>query len=197
MNNFALKCKMPNGGNRMAFLTNPMKEHQMAKKILTRERLDELLLIDPETGIFTWKANKGGLGKKATKAGFLNKDGYIKIGIDTNEYMAHRLMWLYVHGKFPDFIIDHIDKNKTNNAIVNLRLATAKQNSENMRRPNQNTSGYHGVHLKKALVGRKKPWQANITHNGKTIHIGYFESAEEALSARQLAENTYFTHHPK
>lgn len=165
------------------------------KNILTSEKLMELFFIDSEKGIFVWKKNTGGKGKKGEKAGTLAVNGYIKIGIGNKEYLAHRLMWLYVYGKFPETNLDHIDRCRSNNSISNLRLATQKQNCENMFRTRQNTSGYKGVHFMKRLEGRKKPWQANITHNGKTIHIGYFATAEEAFSQRKLFENIYFTHH--
>jgi hypothetical protein len=164
-------------------------------ELLTKAKLCELFDIDAERGLFIWKVNKGGKGKKGREAGALMSNGYVKIGIDNKEYLAHRLMWLYVYGEFPTENLDHIDRCRTNNCITNLRFAQTKQNAENMFRVNQNTSGYKGVHFMKRLASRKKPWQANITHNGKTIHIGYFESAEQACSARRLAENTYFTHH--
>jgi hypothetical protein len=161
--------------------------------LLTCERLNDLLYIDIEKGVFIWKANKGGKGKKNKEAGTLMANGYMKIGIDDKEYLSHRLMWLYVYGKFPETNLDHIDRCRTNNCITNLRLATPKQNAENMFRTSTNTSGYRGVHFNKRL--NKKPWSANITHNGKTIHIGYFQTAEEASSARKSTENLYFTHH--
>lgn len=160
---------------------------------LTKERLEDLFLVDIEKGTFTWKANTGGRGKRDKQAGCLMHNGYVKIGINGKEYLAHRLMWLYVNGEFPTINLDHIDRCRRNNCISNLRLATVKQNSENMFREKQNTSGYRGVHFNKLL--KSKPWSANITHNGKAIHIGYFQTAKEASIARKAAENTYFTHH--
>lgn len=166
-----------------------MKKHEL----ITSERLNELLSIDPQKGIFIWRSNSGGKGKKDKKAGTLMANGYLKIGIDNKEYLAHRLMWLFVHGEFPKTNIDHIDRCRSNNCISNLRLATPKQNAENMFRTSTNTSGYRGVHFNKRLQG--KPWSANIMHNKKTIHIGYFKTAEEASIARKSTENIYFTHH--
>jgi hypothetical protein len=163
--------------------------------VLTFERLNQLLFVDANKGIFIWKSDTGGKGKKDKEAGNLMSNGYIKIGVDGKEYLAHRLMWFYVYGEFPTRSLDHIDRCRTNNCISNLRLATPKQNAENMFRVNQNTSGYKGVHFVKRLQGRTKPWQANITHNGKAIHIGYFATAQEASFARKSVENTYFTHH--
>jgi len=166
-----------------------MKKHEL----ITSERLNELLSIVPQKGIFIWRSNAGGKGKKDKKAGTLMANGYLKIGIDNKEYLAHRLMWLFVHGEFPKTNIDHIDRCRSNNCILNLRLATPKQNAENMFRTSTNKSGYRGVHFNKRL--QSKPWSANIMHNKKTIHIGYFKTAEEAYIARKSTENIYFTHH--
>jgi len=160
---------------------------------VTKERLENLFFVDIEKGTFTWKANTGGKGKKDKQAGALMGNGYVKIGIDGKEYLAHRLMWLYVNGEFPIINLDHIDRCRSNNCISNLRLATPKQNAENMFRTSTNTSGYRGVYFNKRL--KSKPWSANITHNGKAIHIGYFQTAEEASTARKSTENIYFTHH--
>jgi hypothetical protein len=166
-----------------------MKKHE----IITSERLNELLFVNPQNGVFIWRSNTGGKGKKHKEAGTLMFNGYLKIGIDNKEYLAHRLMWLYVYGEFPKTNIDHIDRCRSNNSILNLRLATPKQNAENMFRTSTNTSGYRGVHFNKRL--QSKPWSANIMHNKKTIHIGYFQTAEEASIARKSTENIYFTHH--
>jgi hypothetical protein len=159
---------------------------------LTFERLNELLFIDAEKGLFVWKSNTGGRGKKDKEAGTLMSNGYVKIGIDGKEYLAHRIMWLFVHGEYPKTNIDHKDRCRSNNCISNLRLATPKQNAENMFRKS-NTSGFKGVHFNKRL--KSKPWSANITHCGKTIHIGYFHSAEAASFARKQSENQHYTHH--
>ena len=170
-----------------------MKEHQMAKKILTRERLCELLDVNTEKGIFTWKHTMGGKAFKGQIAGIKNAQGYIVIGADQTDYLAHRLMWLYVYGAMPILQIDHIDRNRENNKPTNLRIATQKQNSENIFRSSTNTSGYRGVRKDKRNL--KKPWSATITHNYKTIHLGYYLTPEEAVKAREQAENEYFTHH--
>jgi len=162
---------------------------------LTRDRLCELLDINIETGIFIWKHTMGGKAKRGQEAGAITHQGYISIGIDKVDYLAHRLMWLYVYGAFPILSIDHIDRDKTNNKPVNLRLATPKQNGENRSLKSKNSSGHKGVYLRKYL--KSKPWSVNIMNNRKTIHIGYFATVEEAIEARRLAEDKYYTHHTK
>jgi len=177
----------------MAFLTNTMKEHQMAKKILARDRLCELLEVDTENGVFTWRNTMGGRAKKGQQAGAVGANGYIYICLDQKDYLAHRLMWLYVYGAIPLLQIDHIDRNRANNKPINLRLATQKQNSENIYRLKTNTSGYRGVRCENRLIS--KPWSATITHNYKFKHLGYYATVEEAVAARKAAEDLYFTHH--
>jgi hypothetical protein len=74
-------------------------------------------------------------------------------------------------------------------------LATQKQNSENLFRPKQNTSGFRGVRFETRL--KSKPWSACITNNYKQKHLGYYATMEEAIIARQAAEDALFTHHIK
>lgn len=162
---------------------------------LTRDRLCELLDINTETGVFIWKHTMGGKAKKGQEASSITVNGYVTIGIDQDDYLCHRLMWLYVYGAFPILNIDHIDRDRTNNKAVNLRLATPKQNGENKSLKSNNASGHKGVFLRKHL--KSKPWSVNIMNNRKTIHIGYFATVEEAVKARRLAEDKYFTHHTK
>jgi len=168
-----------------------LKEHQMPE--LTRDRLVELLEIDIEKGVFNWKHTMGGKAKKGQKAGAIGKNGYITIRIDQVDYLAHRLMWLYVYGAFPMLGIDHIDRDKTNNKPINLRLATPKQNGENKLLNSNNSSGHRGVFFRKYL--KSKPYAVSIMNNRKTIHVGYFATIEEAIQARKEAEDKYFTHH--
>ena len=165
----------------------------MAEKILSRERLCELLDIDTEKGIFTWRHTMGGKAHKGKEAGSLTANGYVLLRVDQHDYYVHRLMWLYVYGAIPLLQIDHINRIRTDNRPVNLRLATQKQNSENIYRSKQNKSGYRGVRCESRL--KSKPWSATITHNYKTKHLGYYATAEEAVNARKIAEDLYFTHH--
>jgi hypothetical protein len=165
----------------------------MEVKQLTRDRLCELFSIDTNNGTFFWKHTMGGKAKKGQEAGALTANGYVAIRVDQQDYLAHRLMWLYVYGAFPVLFIDHIDRDKTNNRPTNLRIATAKQNSENTSLKSTNASGHRGVFFRKYL--KSKPWHVSIMNNRKTIHIGYFATLDEAIAARKSAEDKYFTHH--
>jgi hypothetical protein len=160
---------------------------------LSRERLCELLDVDTESGVFTWKNTMGGKAKKGQLAGSKQKIGYVSIRLDQKDFYAHRLMWLYVYGAFPILQIDHINGNKEDNKPTNLRLATQKQNSENVFLAKHNTSGFRGVRFEKRLIS--KPWSACITSDYKQKHLGYYATMQEAIIARQTAEDALFTHH--
>jgi hypothetical protein len=109
--------------------------------MLTQERLKELLFYDPDTGIFTWRVNRGrgpggctlGGKLKGKVAGSLHPDNRIFIHIDRRMYGAHRLAFLYVYGRWPEPEVDHIDRDMSNNRISNLREATRRQQNGNRR----------------------------------------------------------------
>ena len=163
--------------------------------MLTQERLKELLHYDPETGIFTWLirtsyrvAVGAAAGSRAVHRGGRE---VIQISLDKKLYLAHRLAWLYVYGHWPSADIDHIDRCSTNNAVSNLRCATRKQNMENTGLQSNNTSGFKGVSWGKELC----KWVAHIQHNRKQIHLGSFDTPEEASLACEAARDKLFTHH--
>ena len=151
--------------------------------ILTHEKLIQVLSYAPETGIFTWKESRGP-NKLGNIAGSLENTGYISIRIGTKAYLAHRLAWFYCFKEWPENSIDHIDRDKTNNSLDNLRDITQVWNRGINK---NNTSGYVGVYL------HKGKWVAEIIINKKKHRLGTFNSPEEASSAYKLIEkqNTY------
>ncbi len=157
--------------------------------MLTQEILKSIVEYDSETGMFRWKKR---LQKRKNDwfSGYLQTDGYMQLRILNKMYMSHRLAWLYIHGKFPENIIDHINKNKSDNRIVNLREATHSQNQQNTDKKSNNKSGYKGVAYEKIA----KKWRAQISIKGKRIHIGYFNTPEEASIAYKNKSNEIFTH---
>lgn len=167
----------------------------MAKPILTQEIVRSLLDYDPETGIFTWRHRdrkyfKTDRARKIWNAKFPGKkagtmhDGYYRIGIFDRVFFAHRLAILYVTGSFPDIEIDHIDRNKLNNAFKNLRMVNRTVNTQNVFSPTpRNKLQIRGV----SQVPSKK-FVAQITANGKYYHLGRFDSAEEAGAAYMAAK---------
>lgn len=159
--------------------------------MITQEKLKEILSYDPLTGLFTWKVrDENSVGLKIwntryanTTAGTICPDNRIVINIRTPEgkvkrYMAHRLAWLYEHGYFPLEDLDHIDMNPRNNAISNLRLATRAENLQNKIKAHKNNSTkLLGVHT------HRNKFRARIRINNKEIHLGIFNTKEEASLA--------------
>ena len=157
--------------------------------MITQERLKELLHYDPDTGVFTWKESRGGVSIGGS-AGTLNQYGYISILIDRRSYLAHRLVWLYVHGEFPVNSIDHINHVKLDNRMENLRDANESVNSMNRPMQKNNKSGHTGVHWHK---GNKK-WFASIKVDRKSIGLGLYVELSDAVKARKDAEKKYKFH---
>lgn len=140
--------------------------------MITQERLKELLDYDPKTGVFVRKVDIRGGAKTGDRAGSLNKHlGYIQINVDGKKYFAHRLAWLYVYGCWPKDTIDHINRQRADNRIENLREATVQQQNFNV--------GAKGCHLHKP----SKKWMAQIMSNGKRKYLGYFDTETEAMAA--------------
>lgn len=154
------------------------------KNALTQERLKELLHYDPCTGIFTYsKARKPII--VGSVAGCINGHGYRQIMIDYRFYQEHRLAWLYVHGRFPSSCIDHIDGDRLNNAISNLREATHAENCQNKRKAqNNNVAATLGVRWRE----RQQKWSSRITVDGNEKHLGLFETKELAHAAYLTAK---------
>lgn len=145
---------------------------------LTVEELKDVLHYDPETGQFTWVKRTAKCVHVGDVAGNINKFGYCTIGIKGKIYKAHRLVWLYMTGQWPKGLIDHINGNKSDNRLSNLRVVDESGNSQNVRKPNRrNQSGFIGVIL---FQGK---WRASITVNKKTQRIGDYETPEEAHAA--------------
>ena len=148
------------------------------------------LNYDKETGIFTWKHN-GTRGVKAGDiAGSKMNSGYIALSVSGKKLLGHRIAWLFAYGEFAQGNIDHINRNKADNRIANLRLATYEQNAQNRLKNSKNTSGFKGVTWHK----RDKRWQAAITVKGKVLHLGYYKVLDDASKAYIEASKKYQTH---
>lgn len=146
----------------------------MAK--ITQLELKQVLSYDSATGHFTWLVQSGS-AKPGHKACVPNAQGYIAIQLQGVKYLAHRLAWLYVHGEWPTAHIDHINGDKTDNSLINLRTATRSANMQNQKKAARNNkSGFMGVHFDK----RCKKWLAQIRHSGKNHYLGIFGTPEEA-----------------
>lgn len=145
--------------------------------MLTRARLQEVLDYDLASGVFIWRVQRRG-HRIGAVAGTINPKGYRYICIDGVRYAAGRLAWLYMTGEWPKNLIDHKNTIRDDNRFCNLREATDSQNQANSVR-NRGTSKFKGVHYYKS----RKRWTASLSKNGRTIHLGYFDSPEAAHEA--------------
>jgi HNH endonuclease/AP2 domain len=156
----------------------------MTKPIITQEELKSQLHYDIDSGLFTRisiipfsHAKVGDISNCIDKS-----TGYARVMVNHKIYQAHRLAWLYMTGEMPKEQVDHINCIKFDNRWFNLRLATNAENHKNRKKQINNKSGYKGVSLKKA----SNKYIAQATLNGKKIHIGTFDNAEQASEAYQL-----------
>lgn len=159
------------------------------KTDITLDVMRSVLSYDPATGIFTWKEKPHKGAFAGDIAGGLHGSGYRVIGIAGHVFSAHRMAWLFVHGRWPNGMLDHRDLNRDNNAISNLREATDILNQANTKLSPRNTSGYRGIIRRKPrrLGAKEKPWAALITIRGKKRYIGVFDTPEEASAAFEKA----------
>lgn len=145
------------------------------KSEITTEWVREHLLYDQESGVFLWK--KRGPGRTLGYVlGTKNWDGYVVIKINQVGCYAHRIAWLHVNGEWPKGHIDHIDRNRSNNAIANLRPATAAQNAS--RRPIVRT-----IAPARGVFPQGTGFVARIHFAGKRHYLGYFSTLEAAKAA--------------
>lgn len=124
--------------------------------------LDELT-YDPITGFFHWSVTRAPRCRYGARAGSLNRYGYLEIKVHGRRYMAHRLVWLLKYGLTPAPEIDHINGNRADNRICNLRLATRKQNAANVRRHSDMASGLKGHITTSDEVSGFRPLPGNIS----------------------------------
>jgi len=163
----------------------------MPNDILAQKEIKELLHYDPDTGDFTWLIIPSNNVKIGDVTGWPDKrDGYMRIKVKGKQYLSHRLAWFCVHGVWPRHEIDHINHDRSDNRIVNLREATRLENMRNASRYKTNTSGVTGVYWHKPT----KKWQASIAVEGKLLYLGLDVDKFESICARKSAENRYNFH---
>lgn len=157
-----------------------------AKEELVQYNLQEALSYNSVTGEITWKINPNlGYTKAGDIAGTVDNKGYIVISVGYKRYKAHRLAWYLYHGQWPKNQIDHIDQNKQNNAINNLRDVTQQINQSNTSVRKDSTSGYKGINWNK----KRKKWQVRIQIDGKRKELGFFDNIQSAAERRKQYEN--------
>jgi hypothetical protein len=155
-------------------------------------KIKDEISYDPEEGTFKWLTKRR--GRKLDKVGGKSTEGYLIIRILGKYYYGHRLAWYLYYGEWPNTgkHIDHIDRNKLNNKISNLRLVTPKENMFNKVSAKGKVNNYRGVSYRKD----RGKWRAQISINNKCVHLGTFLTEEEAyasyLSAAKEIHGEFF-----
>ena len=154
---------------------------------LTQELLKKLFHYDPEVGVFIRKVSSS--NAKAGSIAGCNSRGYLVISVENKLWFAHRLAWLYMTGKMPEKVIDHINGNKKDNRFSNLRDVTNQANTQNTKKArNCNKST---MLLSATLDKRRGVYRSQIKVNGKNIYLGDFKTPELAHAAYVEAKNKY------
>ena len=152
-------------------------------------RLRAAVEFDPDLGEFTWRERKDVprytntrfAGKRAFTT---NSHGYRTARIDGVSLLAHRCAWALSYGEWLHDEIDHINGDRSDNRLCNLRLVTTSDQAKNQKLRVVNTSGYNGV----SLIPKTGRWRARIKHDGKQKHIGVYACKTAAYIARKLAD---------
>lgn len=157
-------------------------------------RMKDALSYSPHSGEFRWvNPSKYHQKLKDKPAGEYVRNGYLLIQFEGIKYSAHRMAWAFVHGIImPDTELDHINNNRSDNRIENLRIATFNDNSFNQRMKRNNTSGVKGVSLHN-LSGK---WRGRVCMNGITHYVGHFndlDTAKKAVEQVRLSLHKDFT----
>ena len=154
--------------------------------MITQEELKELLNYDQDTGIFTWKVSPARQVSSGDIAGTKRKDGYIQIKVDNELILSHRLAWIYMYGYLPKYI-DHINGQRDDNRITNIREVSNQQNSLNSKISKNNTSGIKGVYWDKS----RNKWAVRLFVNGKCKFFKRFDDMDLAKLVIEEVRNKY------
>lgn len=159
-----------------------MKNH---KELPPYDELKYKFDYDEDTGILYWKNSRFST-LTGTPVGTI-EDGYLRVRLYNKHFRVHRIIWKWYYGDLPTHLtIDHIDHNRLNNRIKNLRLATHAQQQQNRLPSSRCKSGHIGVRQ----YGIR--WRAEIQSCGIKYQLGYFDTIEEAIVARKNGELKYF-----
>ena len=167
------------------------KQNFNKEALISQQDLKELFWLNRDTGDLMNRLKRSSSASANAVAGWIDKpSGYRRIKINGVQYRMHRLVWLYHFGEWPVDEIDHINGERLDNRIDNLRVVTNQENCKNQKLPRNNKSGVTGVHFNK----HHQKWQAQIKGDGKLKHLGSFANFEDAVAARKAAEILYGFH---
>jgi hypothetical protein len=146
-----------------------------------------VISYDPMSGQVAWR-------RSGKYAGSKHSAGYLSVGVDGTAHLCHRLAWFYVHGEWPSDQLDHINGNRADNRLVNLRECSNAENCQNVRSHKDATSRHVGVSFDKR--NKSNPWAAQIFSNGQKHFLGYFPSQETASAAYKNAKTDLHKFNP-
>lgn len=155
-------------------MIKPLNESSIKKML-------DVIEYDPDTGLFRWKKRPSARCAEGWfSGGCLGKKGYLGFRVFYERYYAHRLAWALHSGSLSESVeIDHINGNKADNRIINLRVASPSQNQHNKNKYLNNKSGLKGI----CLDARSGKWRAKFNCDGVRYELGLFEMIEEAKTA--------------
>jgi hypothetical protein len=147
---------------------------------------------DPLTGKLYWKTETRNQRKVGDEAGYRSPTGYIYVKLNGKRYLAHRICMALIMGRsdLGDLSVDHVNGDRTDNRESNLRLVTHSENITNVPRK-KNTSLHRGITIARGGRRVREKFRASITIKGRAIHLGYFDTLEEAIAARMQAEHEH------
>lgn len=145
---------------------------------LTAQWLRSRVAYDAATGKMLW-ARCSQTWRNGSEVGYLAPSGYMVTNFGKSPYLVHRLVWLFVHGRWPAGEIDHINGRRDDNRLCNLREATRAQNA-------RNRAAKNGRAIKGVTLTKRGKWQAQIRCDGKNLYIGTYETAAQAGAAYAL-----------
>lgn len=148
----------------------------------SKEELDELFVY--KDGMLFWRHGLDNQVNAGDEAGGVNTCGYVSVSIKDRKYPVHRLIWV-MHENEPVEFIDHINRDRRDNRIENLRAATNAENTRNAGIRKDNTSGVKGVSWRR----QNRKWSGKVCFQGQQYHAGYFETKEECAKAVQELRN--------
>lgn len=146
---------------------------------MNKSILDSILDYNSISGNFIWKVKPSKKVSIGDIAGTITNNGYFKIRFLGKEYLAHRLAWLSIYGDFPEGILDHIDQDKLNNSINNLREVSISENGHNTKIYSTNKSGYKNIFWDKTL----NKYSVKLCKNNIKYNIGTYHTLEGAKLA--------------
>ena len=160
-------------------------ENRKRHSIPSVQRVREAFSYDPDTGHLVWRirtSNRAAIGKEA---GSPDGQGYRILMLDKCLLRTHRVAWAHFHGDWPKGFIDHINGNRSDNRINNLRDVSNAVNLQNsMKIQRNNTTGFRGVWIER----KSGVFVAEMSMNRKKYTLGRFKTAEEAAAAYAKAK---------